>query len=124
MRDTAGATPLRHAETDAEGHRREPRLTLETLAVRTGVPPRTILYYERFGLVAGQDGFGTRRLYSESDVEHIRRIRRLIDDLGVNLAGVAAILHLREQVLALRRQLHGEPSPRAPRSTAHTAPFE
>ena len=45
------------------------------------------------------------RLYSEADIERVLRIRRLVDDLGVNLAGAAAVLHLRQQVIALQREM-------------------
>ena len=48
---------------------------------------------------------GRRRLYSEADIEHVQRIRRLVDDLGINLAGAAAVMHLRQQVIALQREL-------------------
>lgn len=84
---------------------REPRYAVTAVAVRVGLRVETVRRYEAFGLIeAARDETGFPR-YSEADVDRIRRARRLIDDLGVNLAGAAAILHLRQQLLALQREL-------------------
>lgn len=82
----------------------EPRYGISIVAERCGVRTTTLRLYEEFGLLAPTRS-GQRRLYSESDIDHIRRIRRLVDDLGLNLAGVAAVLHLRQQVIALQREI-------------------
>ncbi len=79
-------------------------LTISVLAARCGVAPATIRRYEQFGLVSSRGEGGTLR-YTEGDVERVLRIRRLTTELGVNLAGVEVVLHMREQILLLRREL-------------------
>jgi MerR family transcriptional regulator/heat shock protein HspR len=59
------------------------------------------------GLIAGQEASGELR-YSEEEVLRVRRIRRLRQDLGVNLAGVEVILHLLEHLEAVQRELEEE----------------
>ena len=81
-----------------------PRYGISVVAARCGVRTGTLRRYEEWGLLEPVRA-GRGRLYSDADIEHVQRIRRLVDDLGVNLAGAAAVLHLREQVLALQREL-------------------
>ena len=83
----------------------EHRYAITAVAARCGVHVETVRRYERFGLIEPVAVEAGVRLYSEADIERVRRVRRLIDDLGVNLAGAAAILHMREQLLALQREL-------------------
>lgn len=83
----------------------EPRYAITALAARSGVHVSTIRRYEEFGLIENAGTAAGIPLYSESDLDRVQRIRRLVDDLGVNLAGAAAILHLREQLLVLQREL-------------------
>ncbi|MGC4044385.1 MAG: chaperone modulator CbpM [Armatimonas sp.] len=59
--------------------------------------------YERMGLVSPQR-VGKNRLYSERDIERVRQIQRLTQEMGVNLAGVEVILSLLEKI----EQLQGE----------------
>lgn len=87
-----------------DGASDEPRYGISIVAERCGVRTRTLRTYEEFGLLVPARA-GQRRLYSEADIDHIKRIRRLVDELGLNLAGVAAVLHLREQVIALQQEL-------------------
>lgn len=79
-------------------------LTLTVLAARCGVTPSTIRRYERFGLVSPRGDASSPR-YAEGDIERVLRIRRLTAELGVNLAGAEVVLHMREQILLLRREL-------------------
>ena len=69
------------------------------------VHPQTLRYYERAGLIAPSRSKGNIRLYSAADIQRAMQIKRLIEDLGVNLAGVEVILRLmdrlREQELEL-----------------------
>jgi MerR family transcriptional regulator/heat shock protein HspR len=73
---------------------------------RPGEPihPQTLRMYERLGLVAPQR-VGKNRLYSERDIERLRQIQRLTQDMGVNLAGVEIILGLLERIETLQAQL-------------------
>jgi MerR family transcriptional regulator/heat shock protein HspR len=87
-----------------DGPRHEPRYAISVVAARCGVRKGTLRRYEEWGLLEPARS-GRQRLYSEADIEHILRIRRLIGDLGVNLAGAAAVLHLRQQVISLQREI-------------------
>jgi MerR family transcriptional regulator/heat shock protein HspR len=87
-----------------DGSRDEPRYAISVVAARCGVRKGTLRRYEEWGLLEPVRA-GRRRLYSETDIEHVQRVRRLVEDLGINLAGAAAVMHLREQVIALQREL-------------------
>lgn len=87
-----------------DGSDDEPRHAISVVAARSGVGSGTLRRYEEWGLLEPARS-GRRRLYSEADIERVLRIRRLVDDLGVNLAGAAAVLHLRHQVIALQREM-------------------
>src|SRR5687768_18547358 len=69
------------------------------------VHPQTLRYYERAGLIAPSRSRGNIRLYSTRDIERAQQIKRLIEDLGVNLAGVEVIMHLTERMRAMEREL-------------------
>lgn len=84
---------------------REPRYAIGVVAARCGIHPQTLRQYERLGLVEPQRTRGNFRLYSEADIDRLLRIQRLVNDLGVNLAGAEVILNMREQLLTLRHQL-------------------
>ena len=64
--------------------------------------PQTLRLYERKGLIRPKRSAGKTRLYSERDIERLREIRRLTQELGVNLAGVEEIMRLREELESLR----------------------
>lgn len=83
----------------------EPRLLIAAVATRAGLHVQTIRRYEMYGLVKGRRLNQGPPLYSEADVAQVDRVRRLTTDLGVNLAGAAAVLHLRQQVIELQREL-------------------
>jgi len=69
------------------------------------VHPQTLRYYERAGLIRPSRSKGNIRLYSPADIEQARQIKRLIDDLGVNLAGVEVILRLTDRLRRAEREL-------------------
>lgn len=78
-------------------------ISLEAVSTRTGVTARRVRYLERAGLIGPAESDQYLRLYSEETIERINTIERLTNDLGVNLAGVEVILHMREQIMSLRR---------------------
>jgi MerR family transcriptional regulator/heat shock protein HspR len=82
----------------------EPRHPISVVAMRSGVRTTTLRRYEEWGLIEPTRS-GRRRLYSEADIDRVLRVRRLMNDLGVNLAGAAAVLHLRQQVIALQNEM-------------------
>jgi len=70
-----------------------------------GVHPQTLRQYERLGLVVPSRAGAKNRLYSDDDIRRVRRIQRLTQDMGVNLAGVELILRLLDDMEDLRRDL-------------------
>ena len=70
-----------------------------------GVHEQTLRYYERAGLLTPARSQGRIRLYSVQDLEKVRQIRRLTDELGVNLAGVDVILRLTDKIRELEIQV-------------------
>jgi MerR family transcriptional regulator/heat shock protein HspR len=90
----------------------EPAFIISVAARMLGVHAQTLRYYERVGLLTPSRSSGRIRLYSRRDLERVRQVQRLIDDLGVNLAGAEVIIDmsnrlraLEEENEALRRQL-------------------
>jgi MerR family transcriptional regulator/heat shock protein HspR len=84
----------------------EPRYVISIAAQMVSVHPQTLRLYERVGLVNPQRSGGNIRLYSDSDIERVRAIQRLVNDLGVNLAGADIILNMREQMAEMERQMN------------------
>ena len=70
-----------------------------------GVHEQTLRYYERAGLLEPARSKGRIRLYSLHDLERVRQIRRLTDEMGVNLAGVEVIMRLTDRIRALEQRI-------------------
>jgi MerR family transcriptional regulator/heat shock protein HspR len=88
-----------------EKRQRERRgFTISVAAEIVQVHQQTLRHYERLGLVEPVRGKGEIRYYSPEDIERVQQIRRLVEELGVNLAGVEVILNMREQMERLRRE--------------------
>jgi MerR family transcriptional regulator/heat shock protein HspR len=75
-----------------------PRFVISVATVMVGVHPQTLRQYERVGLVEPRRTSGRQRLYSQADIDRLRTVQRLVNDLGVNLAGVDVILRLNERI--------------------------
>ena len=84
---------------------REPRYVISIAARMVGVRTHTLRYYERIGIVEPSRSRGNIRLYSESDIAQLRRVKTLMDDLGVNLAGVEVIMRMMQRMLELQGQV-------------------
>ena len=82
-----------------------PRYMISVAADLVGMHPQTLRIYEQKGLVRPKRTAGNTRLYSDLDVERLRLIQRLTTGLGLNLAGVERVLHLEDELEALRREL-------------------
>src|SRR6476659_4795183 len=67
------------------------------------VHPQTLRQYERLGLLIPARVGAKNRLYSERDIHRVRRIQRLTQGLGVNLAGVEIILRLLDEMEESRK---------------------
>ena len=76
----------------------EPCFVISVAARIVGVRTQTLRYYERIGLVQPRRTSGNQRMYSRREVERVQRIRGLIDDLGVNLAGVEVVIKLLDRL--------------------------
>jgi MerR family transcriptional regulator/heat shock protein HspR len=85
--------------------RQEPRYIISVAARMLGIQTYTLRYYERIGIIEPSRSVGNIRLYSESDLERLRRVRTLIEELGVNLAGVEVIMHMAERLNELQQQV-------------------
>jgi MerR family transcriptional regulator/heat shock protein HspR len=69
-----------------------------------GVHPQTLRHYERIGLVSPARTGGNIRLYSDDDIRRLQQIQRLIDELGVNLAGVEVIMNMADRIERQQRE--------------------
>ena len=67
--------------------------------------PQTLRKYERKGFIAPARTIGMLRLYSEKDLERLRLITHLVDDMELNLAGVELTLQLWDRLVALREAI-------------------
>ena len=72
----------------------EPCFVISVAARIIGVHAQTLRYYERVGLIWPSRTGGRQRLYSVADIERLRRIKSLTEDMGVNLAGAEVALKL------------------------------
>lgn len=82
----------------------EPCYVISVAAKLLGTHVQTLRYYERVGLIAPSRSRGNIRLYSQQDIERLRQVKRLMEDLGVNLAGAEVILHMRERLEQLEAE--------------------
>jgi MerR family transcriptional regulator/heat shock protein HspR len=73
-----------------------------------GMHPQTLRKYERLGLVQPTRTIGSMRLYSRDELERIKLIKRLVDEAGINLAGVHRLLSIAEVVQRLRPLMRDE----------------
>ena len=77
---------------------KEKVLRIGEVAIRYGLHPQTLRLYEREGLLAPSRSRGNNRAYGEKDLARLDCILSLSRDLGVNLAGIAVILNMRERL--------------------------
>jgi MerR family transcriptional regulator/heat shock protein HspR len=99
--------------------RRTTRTTRTTVTVESGrgvfmisvaaelaeMHPQTLRMYEQRGLISPKRSPKGTRLYSQEDVDRLRRIQEMTTELGLNLAGVERVLALEEQLAGAQRQL-------------------
>jgi len=83
----------------------EPRYVISVTARMLGVQTHTLRYYEKIGIIEPARSEGNIRLYSERDIALLRRAKALMDDLGVNLAGVEVIIRMAQRMNELQNQL-------------------
>src|SRR5213082_3993301 len=82
-----------------------PRYMISVAADLVGMHPQTLRIYENKGLIRPKRTAGNTRLYSEADLERLRLIQRLTNELGLNLAGVEHVLRLQDELLRMQSRL-------------------
>ena len=82
--------------------REEPCYVISVAARLVGVQVHTLRYYERIGIIEPYRSRGNIRLYSERDVDILRRVKSLAGDLGVNLAGIEVIIRMSRRMAELQ----------------------
>ena len=85
----------------------DPRYVISIAARMVGVQVHTLRYYERIGVIEPSRSQGNIRLYSERDILLLRRVKTLMEDLGINLAAVEVILRMSQHLAELKRQVTG-----------------
>jgi MerR family transcriptional regulator/heat shock protein HspR len=75
---------------------------ISVAAERLGMHPQTLRKYERLGLVRPSRTLGSMRVYSDDELRRIRVIKQLVDEAGINLAGVQRLLSIGEIVDRIR----------------------
>lgn len=85
--------------------RDKPLYVISVAAELVDMHPQTLRLYERKGLIEPSRSSGKTRLYSQNDIEQLREIKRLTQELGVNLAGVEEIIRLRQRLDQLQGKL-------------------
>ena len=83
----------------------EPRYVISIAARMVGVQTYTLRYYEKIGIIEPSRSQGRLRLYSDRDIARLRRVKTLMDDLGVNLAGVEVVLRMAQHMTELQRRV-------------------
>jgi MerR family transcriptional regulator/heat shock protein HspR len=91
-------------ETRTSNDHEEPAFIISVAARMLGVHAQTLRYYERAGLIAPSRSRGRIRLYSRADLERIRQVQRLIEELGVNLAGAEVIIDMSARLRAMEEE--------------------
>jgi MerR family transcriptional regulator, heat shock protein HspR len=98
-----GARVTRRVETTIDGERGV--FMISVAAELAQMHPQTLRMYEARGLITPKRSPKKTRLYSQNDVERLRRIQRLTSENGLNLAGVEAVLKMEDQVSRMRAEL-------------------
>ena len=80
---------------------------ISSVAEMYDIHPQTLRLYEREGLLRPSRSEGNTRLYTDEDLERLEFILNLARDLGVNIAGIAIVLQMRERMEEMNRQMQG-----------------
>lgn len=83
----------------------EPLYVISVASRLLQLHPQTLRKYEREGFVEPSRTAGNLRLYSAEDIDRLRQVKRLVEERGVNLAGVQMALHLTREIRALQVEL-------------------
>jgi MerR family transcriptional regulator/heat shock protein HspR len=96
----------RPATTDSEAINAERGVFMISVAAElAGMHPQTLRMYEARGLIAPKRSPKNTRLYSQADVERLRRIQRMTNEEGLNLAGVETVLRMEVTMARLKAEM-------------------
>ena len=82
----------------------KPRYVISVAAEMLSTRSYTLRYYEKVGIIKPARSRGNIRLYSDMDLALLRRVRTLMEDLGINLAGTEVILRMLQQITRLQSE--------------------
>ena len=104
--DAAGEGPRQAPRKGLGGSRRARGVYMISVAAElAGMHPQTLRLYETRGLITPERSSGNTRLYSERDLERLRRIQELTGELGMNLAGVEKVFELETELERMRGRM-------------------
>jgi MerR family transcriptional regulator/heat shock protein HspR len=87
----------------------DPEIYFISMAARMlGMHPQTLRKYERLGLIRPSRTIGSMRVYSRDELERLKVIKRLVDDAGINLAGIQRLLSIAEVMQRIRPLMRDE----------------
>ena len=93
------------ARRKGEPDRRQGVYMISVAAELAGMHPQTLRIYESRGLITPQRSAGKTRLYSQEDVDRLRRIQELTSEMGMNLAGVEKVFELEGELQKMRGRM-------------------
>ena len=100
-----GSRALESSKTSMTKRKSKGAYMISAVAEMYGIHPQTLRLYEREGLLKPSRTEGNTRLYTDEDLERLEFILSLARDLGVNIAGMAIILQMRERMEEMQRQI-------------------
>jgi MerR family transcriptional regulator/heat shock protein HspR len=83
----------------------EPRYVISIAAKMLDIQTYTLRYYERVGIIEPRRSQGNVRLYSDQDIALLKRVKSMVDDMGINLPGVEVILRMMQRMSQLQNEL-------------------
>ena len=86
-------------------HQKEPYFVISIAAKMVGLHAQTLRYYERVGLLRPSRSGGRQRLYSFIEIDRLRRIKTLTDEMGLNLAGAELAMQLMDRIQKLQSEV-------------------
>jgi MerR family transcriptional regulator/heat shock protein HspR len=103
--EAKGSRALKSSRTSMTKRKSKGAYMISPVAEMSGTHPHPLRLYEREGLLKPSRTEGNTRLYTDEDLERLEFILSLARDLGVNIAGMAIILQMRERMEEMQRQI-------------------
>ena len=83
----------------------EPRYVISVAARMLSMQTHTLRYYEKIGIIEPYRSQGNIRLYSERDIDLLRRVKSMVENMGINLAGVEVVLNMLQRMGELQDEI-------------------